>query len=251
MLQNQTLLNLLQKSNLNEKEAKTYLALLELNEATVSDISKATGLKRTLIYVILENLISRGFASPIPNRKILAYQPADPGTISAQLHLTAKHFSEMLPIFKSLADQKSGKPKISYLETKEAILKVYDEINSQKKAMFISSLVEIEKYFPGSIAYWKKSYQKRFNKLESKTLIPSNPEEIKLAKEFLKLTDKVSIKTLFTLPECSMDISSWGNKIAITTFEDKVYMVVIQSDAIPGFISPVFNILWQSGKNIK
>lgn len=249
--QNQTLLNLLQKSNLNEKEAKVYLALLELGEATASEISKNCGLKRTLIYAILENLTEKGYVSSLPGRKIFSYQAIDPGAISAQIQLSAKHFSEMLPIFKSLADQKSGKPKISYLETKEAILKVYDEINSQKEAFFIASLIEIEKHFPGSIAYWKKSYQKKFNKLESKTLIPDNPQEIALAKEFIKITDKVSIKTLPGMKECSMDISFWKNKLAITTYDDKIHMVIIESPSITGFITPIFNILWQSGKQIK
>ena len=47
----------LEKFGLSEKEAKVYLACLELGEDTASDISLKSNLPRTLIYDILEKLI--------------------------------------------------------------------------------------------------------------------------------------------------------------------------------------------------
>jgi len=49
---NETLLQM----GLNEKEAKVYLACLELGGATIAEIAEKSGVKRTSIYNFLEEL---------------------------------------------------------------------------------------------------------------------------------------------------------------------------------------------------
>ena len=47
-----------------------------------------------------------------------------------------------------------------------------------------------------------------------------------------------------------MDIAFYGNKIAITTFEDMPFLVLIESEAVPKFFLPIFEILWKTAKKI-
>ncbi len=250
MSQDTILLQLLNNAGLDDKESRVYLALLEVGQTTVQDIAKISGLKRPIIYVVLEGLIEKGFASVIPNKKIKTYQAIDPGAISAQMQTAAKNFSEMLPIFKTLANRGSQKPKISYFDTKEGIQKTYDEINRQKNAVFVASIARLDQYFPGSSTSWMKSYKSGFNKLASRTIIPDHPEDLRIAKDFLRITDKVRIKTLAVFDKCDMDIAVYGNKLAITTFEDNPFLVVIESKTVPSFFLPIFEILWKSAKEV-
>ncbi len=245
------LLDLLKDAGFDEKESKVYLAMLEIGHATVQEIANVSRLKRPIIYVVLDELVKRGFASEVPNQKIKTFQAIDPGAISAQLQTTAKNFSEMLPIFKTLANKGKGKPKISYFETKEGIQKVYNEINRQKSAVFIASNARLNQFFPGASESWQKSYKSGFNKLESRTIVPDNSEDIRIAKEFRKITDKTKIRTLSVFDECDMDIAVFGSKLAITTFEEKPFLVVIESEAVPKFFLPIFEILWAQAKEIK
>jgi sugar-specific transcriptional regulator TrmB len=248
MYQDPILLKLLTDTKLEEKEAKTYLALLEVGHGTVQNIAKISGLKRPILYIILEDLIKKGYVTEIPNKKIKTYQPIDPGAISSKLQTTAKNFSEMLPIFKTLANRSQKKPKISYFETKEGIDKIFDEINRSKSAIFIASIARLEEHFPGSINTWKKSYSSGFNKLASRNLIPNNPKDIQIYKEFSKITKFVQFRILPNINKCDMDICVFKNKMSITTFEDKPFMVLIESDAVPEFFLPIFDIIWKIAK---
>ncbi|EKE20757.1 MAG: Transcriptional regulator, TrmB [uncultured bacterium] len=250
MTQDPILLKLLKDAGLDDKESRIYLAMLSVGHTTVQDIAKISELKRPIIYVVLEDLIKKGFANIIPNKKIKTYQATDPGAISAQMQTTAKNFSEMLPIFKTLSNQKSQKPKISFFDTKEGIQKIYDEINRQKSAVFIASNARLNHYFPGASKDWQKSYKTGYNKLISRTIVPHHPDDIKIAKDFLHVTDKVQIRTLSVFDECNMDIAVYGNKLAITTFEDVPFLVVIESKAVPTFFLPIFEILWKNAKKI-
>ena len=61
-------LNLLSSIGLQQKEAKVYLALLELEQGTVSKIAKLSGLKRPTIYLILDDLIKNGYVTELPDQ---------------------------------------------------------------------------------------------------------------------------------------------------------------------------------------
>ncbi len=108
------LLKLLEQTGFTEKEARVYLALLELGKGDVSDIAKIAELKRSIIYVLLEELIKRGYISELPNQKINTYHAIDPSFILNELKITTKNFSEMLPIFRTLRNKGRKRPKITY-----------------------------------------------------------------------------------------------------------------------------------------
>lgn len=250
MKQDSLLINLLREAGLQDKEARVYLAILETGHANVQNISRITELKRPIIYVILDDLIKKGFVSQLPNKKIKTYQAIDPGAISAQLRTTAKNFSEMLPIFKTLANNGNQKPKISYFDTKEGIQNIYADINRHKSAVFVASLARLDQYFPGSSAGWIRSYRTGFNKLASRTIIPNHPEDLKIARGFLKVTDRCQLRSLSVFDQSNMDIAVYDNKLAITTFENNPFSVVIESEAVPSFFLPIFEILWKTAKGI-
>jgi len=48
------MINELEKLGLNEKEARVYLALLELGESNIQGLSAKSSVKRTTVYDILE-----------------------------------------------------------------------------------------------------------------------------------------------------------------------------------------------------
>ena len=59
----------LKKFGLNEKEAKIYLASLELGYATVQQIANQAEINRATTYVILESLIKKGLATHLTKGK--------------------------------------------------------------------------------------------------------------------------------------------------------------------------------------
>ena len=250
MPQDQILLKLLEDAGLPPKEASVYLALLELSKGNVKEISRMTGLKMPIIYVILESLIKRGYISELPNKKINTYQPSDPSIIGSKLSLVAKNFNDMIPIMRTLANKDKSKPKISYYDTKDAIWTVYNEVNNYKNAFFITSLSRIENIFPGSISAWEKSYRNKYNKLESRNLIPNNQVDIEIIQKFKSITDKVQGRIFRDYQDFNIDLAIYDTKVSIASFSDHPFLVIIDSDELVKTLMPFFNLAWNQSKEV-
>ncbi len=242
------LVQLLESVGLKPKEAKVYLALLELKRGTVSQIAKLSGLKRSIIYVVLADLIKRGYISQLPERKINQYQALDPSIITTGQKVALKNFSEMLPLLQTLHSEGKRRPKINYIETKEGIWKVYEEMSYAKEAFFITSYATVEKHYPGGVKKWIEDFKKGHYKLIARHLIPDDPEEVKSGKLFKELNQKV--KFLPGIKRFAMDFTIYDNKLAITSLEEEPFLVLIESEDLVNSMKPIFETAWQAGKSI-
>ncbi|MFA5986558.1 MAG: helix-turn-helix domain-containing protein [Parcubacteria group bacterium] len=245
----QDLVKILETAGFTKKEAEVYLALLALKQGNVTEISTSTKLKRSIIYVILEGLIKRGYASELPDVKINTYQAMDPTVILNKLRISYKNFSEMLPIFRSLGNTGKERPKITYHETKEGILNAWEEMNYPgSNALFISSYQRIEKHFPGAIADWIDRTRRGIIKAKCRHLISDSPFELKIAKEFLTIDQEV--RTLPDLRDMQMDFTIYDNKLAITSLGEEPFIVLIESEELVQSMRPIFELVWGRGKKI-
>lgn len=244
------LIKLLENTGFTEKEARVYLALLELGKGDVSDIAKIAGLKRSIIYVILEGLMKRGYTSELPNMKINTYRAADPSVILNQLKTTTRNFSEMISMLKMLGNKGAIKPKIIYHDTKDGMMSVYNQISYSKAPFFISSYVRLKKLFPGAVERWISDRKKGKFKFIGKNLIPNTLEEVAIGKELAQVEDQ-EIRSLDELNNINMDFTLFDNKLAISSLEDEPFIVVIESESLVSSIRPIFEIAWRSGKEIR
>jgi predicted transcriptional regulator len=243
------LVQLLETSGFTQKEAKVYLALLELGKGNVTEISKITKLKRSIIYVILEGLIKRGYVSELPNLKINTYQAMDPSVILRQLQSSTKNFLEMLPMLRTLGSKGKSRPKITYHETKEGILKVWDEMTVTDDVFFISSYEKVEQQFPGTVEGWIGGYNKKLHLLGNRHLMPNRENELRIAKRFQAIGERT--RYLDDLNDIKMDFTLYKNKVAITSLEENPFVVVIESEELVKSIKPLFEIAWMKGKEIE
>src|SRR3989338_11363254 len=117
------------KFGLAEKEAKVYLACLELGDSVASDIALKSNLPRTLVYDILERLIDLGLISYAikANRKV--FRAADPDEFLRIAHEKEEAINEALPELKRLQKIKGVKrPKVEVYEGKEGMKTVMNDI---------------------------------------------------------------------------------------------------------------------------
>lgn len=245
----QDLIKILETAGFTAKEAQVYLALVELGKGNVTEISKITKLKRSIIYVILEGLMKRGYASELPNLKINTYQATDPTVILSQLKNAAKNFSEMLPMIRTLSNKGKNKPKISYHDNKESILKIFESMNTEDDIFYVYSCERSEYYSPGITDKWVKGYNKKLYPLGNRHLLPNNKGEVEIAQKFLAAGERV--RFLEELKGINMDFSLYTNKIVITSLEENPFVVVIESEELVKSIRPIFEIAWAKGKEAK
>ncbi|MDD5341383.1 MAG: helix-turn-helix domain-containing protein [Patescibacteria group bacterium] len=239
---NEQLNKLLQQAGFTEKEASTYIALSELGSGTVTDISQRAKLKRSIVYLILEGLIKRGYVSSMPDSKINRYIAVDPTKIFNDLKDTVSNFKDALPAFLAIYNQSLWKPKINYFEG-EGVTSVYRQIEHAKQALFISSIAPFEKYLPGEVENWFTFAKKQMHVLGNMHLLADTPADREFGRR-LKGT-KEQVRYLPKGMTMDMDISLFDNKVALTSLQDHIFIVVIESRALYNSMKTIFDLLWQ------
>jgi sugar-specific transcriptional regulator TrmB len=243
------LLRTLTDFGLNDKEARVYLALLELGEGGVSQIAKKTDLKRAIIYIVLERLMQQGYASRTGRGKVLRFTAADPLQLfnSEQTRLT--NFKFMLPLMRGLYNTPKSKPRFSYYEGKQAILTVYAEISRFPTAKFISSIERLNSFVPEEVDRWQNEYENITRDHQSMHLLTDTTADRAFAKVITSQGQQFRLLPKGMLMD--MDFSIYGEKVAITSIGDPLFVVVIESQALANSITALFNLLWQTALPIR
>jgi len=245
----QEYLDLLEKIGFSEKEAKVYLALVELGRADVSDISKYSGLKRSIIYVVLDDLIKRGYVNLDLKEKVNHYTALDPQKVFYNLKSVFNDFEQILPSLQATYNKKAEKPKINYFEGKRGIISVYRQMDQVRDALIISSYARLAKYIPREVKKMLKAIKTKSIPFKGRHLIPNTPEDIKLGKLLRKYDQEVKI-----IPEKQslfMDFVLFDGKLAITSLSKELFIIVIESEPIFKSMKIVFEMAWRQGEELK
>ncbi len=106
----------LQNLGFTDKEAKVYLALLELGPSAVREISLKSGLKKPTTYVILDELRLKDAVLFLPGAKKKLYSAKDPEELfdAAKKRLNQALYD--LPLLKNLGKKGNQKAIVTYYE---------------------------------------------------------------------------------------------------------------------------------------
>ncbi len=121
----------LQEIGLPEKEAKVYIAMLELGRATAQDIAKKSEVNRATTYFVMESLMKKGLASAIDEGPRQYFLPEDPSQLEAIFERQRVEFEARRERVASLVAElsernalKTKKPVVKYYLGKEGILRM-------------------------------------------------------------------------------------------------------------------------------
>jgi sugar-specific transcriptional regulator TrmB len=174
----------LQHLGLQNHESLIYLALLELGQGTVSDISKTAQLNRTTGYDILERLSLYGLASRTTLGKKKTMYVAEPPHRLKQYLENKKNQAErrLADIHDLLPDlqnfyKKENKPVIKFFEGKEGIKNIYWHTLESKSVIY--SILDLGVYGVIENTYYDqfgRDYVKERSKLgvREKALVVKN-----------------------------------------------------------------------------
>lgn len=118
----------LQEIGLSEKEARVYLATLELGQETVQNISKAADVNRATTYVILGSLQKKGIVTVFEQGKKTVYIAEGPTSLyniireqQEELEKKDAELDAMMPQLMSAYNLHPDKPKVTFYEGKEGL----------------------------------------------------------------------------------------------------------------------------------
>lgn len=237
----------LQSFGLEEKEKKIYLALLELGDSTVLQVSRKSGVKRPTAYLVLRSLEEKGFISRVLQDKKTVYSPQHPQKLITEAELRLKELRETVPQLETLM-QKEGKPRVTIYEGKIQLDRAYDEAFLVKgEILFISnSKVSLE------------LFAKSFNKLQYKIFSPEFRfrEIVDESQESRAYAQKVSgpYREIRFIPKellpFETDIGIFGNNALITSVKKEYFTIRIESEEIAQAFRTIFELMWRATKEL-
>lgn len=101
------LIDALSKIGLAEKEARVYLALLKIGDATVKDIAAEAVIKRPTTYLALEELRLKGLILKIPHAKKAIYRAKLPEDLYGFAEENMNSLKRVLPKIDALATERN------------------------------------------------------------------------------------------------------------------------------------------------
>lgn len=240
----------LTKFGLSEKEAKVYLANLELGDATASEISLKADLPRTLVYDILERLIDLGLASYSIQDKRKRFAASNPDELLRIVKEKETSVKEVLPQLKEISKLHGYKrPKVEIYEGKEGMKTMMDKILSANITEFHgygSSRSSFE-IIPAFMEEW---HQRRIVKrIKMKVLYNDTPEtrQKMKKKQSLKYSEARLMPIKLQAPNATV---IFANKVVFQSWTEKPFAVIIEDELMAKNQKKYFDELWKHGKDI-
>lgn len=233
--------------HLNEKEAKVYLANLELGKSRASQIAQKTGLNRITTYEVLKRLAQKGIAKSSLYKNIQTFNVIPPETLIKKQESKLSVAKKLLPELSLLTNSKSQKPAIAFYEGAEGIRSIYeDTLNCEEKIIFnVANPQKLLKTIGKTFfqQYIKKRTRK---KISVRVLLPDTKENKKYKKETTTAMRKVKFFDInkYPLPN---EILIYDNKVAMLSFSSLIG-VIVQDKDITQSVKSLWQMAWKNTK---
>jgi sugar-specific transcriptional regulator TrmB len=234
----------LQDAGLNETEAKIYLAALELGQTTVSRIARKSDIKRTTVYLSLENLMKKGLMSTVTIDGKSHYFAEDPRKLERLAEERKDRISKIIPQLLAFSNLIDKKPQIRYFEGIEGIKECHkDTLNypNREICMFFSESYISDFGDDFFAEYYRPERKKR--KISARAILPDNAEMRALAagnEKSLRRTKLIS-PALFKIKFQMMIYGS--SKVNIISYKEKFGFIIESVDIYESFKS-LFETMW-------
>lgn len=215
----------LKEAGFEKKEAEIYLAVLELGNATVSDISRKAGIKRTTIYEYLEKLLGESLIHKTVKGKRVYYAAENPDKLVKILEKRKRKISSILPQLQGFFDVSRHKPQVRFYEGIEGLRTIYDEMT--KTSQTIYGVFSADKYF----SIFNEEDNERFfrNIREHGGQIKDIIENSSAGRKHAKSKFYAGIGTPKILPkdfQLSVDLMVAGDKVAMLSLVNLAGVII-------------------------
>lgn len=231
----------LEEIGIEKKEAKVYISLLKVHEATATRIAKETNLDRTLIYQLTNKLVEKGLVSYVTKNNIRYFIPSGPEKILYNIKDKERKIREILPELTRLTKIKGHETKAEVYRGKEGFRTILKDILATKKDFIVfGEEGRFKEVIPTDVDIFLK--QLEVCHIKEKVLLkegvkivvhkPKNSEFRFLPKEYLTRTTTIV----------------YGDKVVNCIWDEPYYAIVITNKDIANSYRGYFEVLWGISK---
>ncbi len=245
-MNNDKILLNLQDFGLSQAEAKTYITLLSLEYAKISDIAKKAENKRTTTYDIINSLISKGIVVEIERGFKKFYKAESPSKLKILLEKRKDNLLEILPVLENLYINKEDNSIVRIYEGLESLKIIADEILesiSLKDDYFV--IGDAERWDLFDKDFFKKFNEKRIKLNVKANILLTNSEQAKESKKFERNFNE-EIKIMPDDYKIDVNALILKNKVVIYSLLQPIRILVIENRPTVHLLHTLFSFLWKS-----
>lgn len=243
---------LLERLGLTEREAKLYLAALEIGPSSVLHLAKKAGLNRPTTYVVIDSLMNQGLLTSHVRGKRTLYAAEPPSQLTSLLAARETEFASLkdelkktLPELEAISSLATDRPRVKLYEGKAGVDAAYlDLLRSLKKGDSIyafTAIDEMERINPQ--ARGKRTGDRlrlgiKLKVIYTRTAGPLPDATDPQAKREARFVPKDQFPfdiSITIVPDQGVHIMSYGEKLAA---------VQIQSPSIARSLKSFFDLAW-------
>lgn len=245
----------LQDVGLSEKEARVYLASLELGQATADRLAKYAKVNRSTTYVQLESLMNQGLVSTFDEGKKTYFAPESPELLKRllarqkdEVSARERDLTQILPVLLRQYEGAGERPVVHFFPGKEGITSVREEVlkTKDKKTYIIFSVGLLSKIYSQDILDEYSDRRKELN-IHSKGIY--------IHEAYFEIADLDELTERRFMPPdklpLTIDITVFDDKTAIYSLKGNLFAMLIESKQIAASMKMIFDFLWQHAEGPK
>jgi SAM-dependent methyltransferase/predicted DNA-binding transcriptional regulator len=231
---------------LTENESLVYLAGLSLGSTTILKLARSSGLKRTTVYSVVEDLKRRGLMNIEMRGFKKLYSVESPEKLEHILEERKETFKKELPEFLALYNLKGEDGVIRYYEGLEAIKGIYmgflDEMRPHDDYLVVANQ---EKWFNLDPKFFLKYKEERAKKNVKTRLLFQDSPVAREHKKFQKNWNE-NVKILPQGTKLNTDLVIMPSKVIVFSLDVPLVAFVIENKNFVSMQKEMFELLWGS-----
>jgi sugar-specific transcriptional regulator TrmB len=230
---------------LSEKEAKVYIASLELGNSTVQNIAEKAKVNRATTYTIIESLSEKGLISTFVEGKKQYYCAEQPEKLNMlfreqqlEIQMKQEKLEKLLPELKSLNSSNDG-PVVRYYEGKEGMRAMAEEFfvaNHTEEARMIYSNDLLKNIFSAQELSFLAN-KRRGKNIKVRSIVCSDKVDLSADAKRIAISPKKYPVTA--------DIAFFDDKIRIASQKGKLAGIIIENKEISNTFKILFDLAWK------
>jgi sugar-specific transcriptional regulator TrmB len=227
-------------AGLTQREADAYLELVNLGEATATELAKVAKEHRTNIYDSLNGLIKKALVAYSIQNNVKSYHITNPQNLLGFLKEKEESVKKIIPELQKKISEQKEKPIVEIYEGKEGFKAILNKIIRERKTLYgIGASDEWEKRFPIKIEQYMKLREQ--NKIKAKLLYTHKTRPIKHLLNEIKY-----LPSNFANPST---IAIFGDYVATFMWSEPLIATLTKSTQLSKSFLEYFNSLWKTAKS--
>lgn len=238
----------LEKAGLDEKQAKVYLACLELGPSKAPEIARRSGVKRTTAYGVLDELLSLGIVNISVKGKTKRFLAQEPRALHGLLEERTKEVERILPGLEELFVTHHIRPRLQFFEGKAGIRRIFeDTLACRSKKIY--QIVKVKEWNEVLGREYTSEYVRRrvAKGIQSYALHPKSGDIYD--EPYATESAEMKRHSRYLPPDAfyASMITIYDNKVAMASTKKENFGFIIESAEFARTLEAYFHFMWGLG----